>query len=80
MNAPDDQGEAGPVEIPWEMLTPEALTGVLESFVLREGTDYGAVELTFDQKVARLRAAVESRDARILYDPASDTVTIAPQA
>ena len=45
------------IEIPFESLTPEALTGVLESFVLREGTDYGEVELSFAEKVARLRLA-----------------------
>jgi uncharacterized protein YheU (UPF0270 family) len=67
------------VEIPWEMLSPDALTGVLESFVLREGTDYGEVELSFEAKVARLRAAVEHREARILFDSETETVTISSE-
>jgi uncharacterized protein len=67
------------VEIPWELLSPDALTGVLENFVLREGTDYGAVELSHEEKVARLRAAVERRDARILFDPETETVTVAAE-
>jgi uncharacterized protein YheU (UPF0270 family) len=66
------------VEIPFDLLSPEALAGVLESFVLREGTDYGAVELTFEQKVAQLRAAVECGEARILFDPDTETVTLVP--
>jgi uncharacterized protein len=73
--------EAGPemIEVPLDMLTPEALAGVLESFVLREGTDYGAVELSFDEKVARLRAALERGDAHIVFDPETESVTILPR-
>jgi uncharacterized protein len=65
-----------PVEIPYELLSSDTLTGVLESFVLREGTDYGAVELSFEEKVARLRAQVESREARIVFDPETESVSI----
>ncbi len=64
------------VEIPYELLSPDALTGVLENFVLREGTDYGAVELSFEEKVGRLRAQVESREVRILFDPETESVTL----
>ena len=66
------------VEIPYELLSPDALTGVLENFVLREGTDYGAVELSFEGKVGRLRAQVESREVRILFDPETESVTLVP--
>lgn len=67
------------VEIPFDLLSAEALASVLESFVLREGTDYGAVELTFEQKVAQLRAAVERGEARILFDPETESVTLLPR-
>jgi uncharacterized protein YheU (UPF0270 family) len=66
------------VEIPHGLLSPEALQGVLESVVLREGTDYGEVELTFEQKVAQLRNAVERGEARIMFDPVTGTVTVLP--
>lgn len=64
------------VEIPAELLSPEALTGVLESIVLREGTDYGERELAFDEKVGRLRAAVQRGEARIVFDPESESLTV----
>lgn len=64
------------VEIPFDLLSPEALAGVLEDFVLREGTDYGEVELSFDDKVARLRAVVERGEARIVFDPETESVTL----
>ena len=37
--------------IPWQELSTETLDNLIESFVLREGTDYGMQEktLTFDE-------------------------------
>ena len=32
--------------IPWQDLSPETLENLIESFVLREGTDYGEHERT----------------------------------
>jgi len=49
---------------------------VIESFVLREGTDYGAHEYSLEQKVAHVRAQLERGQARILFDPESNTVTL----
>jgi uncharacterized protein len=66
------------VEIPVDLLSPEALAGVLQDFVLREGTDYGEVELSFDEKVARLRAVVARGEARIVFDPETESVTLVP--
>jgi uncharacterized protein YheU (UPF0270 family) len=49
---------------------------VIESFVLREGTDYGPREYSLEQKVAHVRAQLERGQARILFDPESNTVTL----
>jgi len=68
-----------PVEVPWRDISPDALRGVLDAFVLREGTDYGAVEFSHEQKVAQLLAALERGEARILYDPATESVTLLAQ-
>jgi uncharacterized protein YheU (UPF0270 family) len=75
--APSESAE--PVVIPHALLSPEALRGVAEAFVLREGTDYGAREFTHDEKVAQLLAALERGEARILFDPVTGTVTLLPQ-
>lgn len=66
------------VQVPFELLSADALQGLLESFVLREGTEYGEVEWTFEQKVAQLRAAVERGKARIVFDPDTGSVMIEP--
>lgn len=49
---------------------------MIESFVLREGTDYGEREYSLEQKVAQVRAQLERGQARILFDPESGTVTL----
>lgn len=76
---PDDDLPAEPVEVPHIALSADALQGLAESFVLREGTDYGAREFTHEQKVAQVIAALQSGEARILYDPVTESVTLLPR-
>ena len=75
---PTDTSEApaGPVEVPHRMISPDALRSVVEAFVLREGTDYGAHEFTHEQKVQQVLDALESGEVRILFDPATESVTL----
>jgi len=54
-----------PVAVPHRELVPETLRAVIESFVLREGTDYGAQELTLEQKVSRLMLQLDRGEAQI---------------
>jgi uncharacterized protein len=72
----DADEPAEPVEIPASMLSADALRGVVESFVLREGTDYGAREFTHEEKVAQVLAAIERGEALIFFDPATESVTL----
>ncbi|MCG6395978.1 YheU family protein, partial [Vibrio alginolyticus] len=37
--------------IPWQDIAPETLESILESVVLREGTDYGEHEKSLSDKV-----------------------------
>ncbi len=76
-NGDDDRSAAPPpVEVPWRELSPAALRGVVEAFVLREGTDYGAVETSFASKVAAVMRQLERGEARIFYEPASRSVEL----
>ena len=68
--------ESEPIVIPPGELSAQALRGVIESFVLREGTDYGERAYSLEQKVAQVRAQLERGQARILFDPQSNTVTL----
>jgi uncharacterized protein len=71
-----DDSSAQPVEVPHTELPAETLRAVIESFVLREGTDYGVEDVPFDRKVADVMRQLERREAVIVYDPGSDSVDI----
>lgn len=73
---PSDES-AEPVEVPVNELSPELLHAVVESFVLREGTDYGEREFSLEDKVAGVIRQLQRGDAKIVFDPETDSVTIA---
>ena len=55
---------------------PRRLTGVIESFVLREGTDYGERDVPFETKVLQVRRQLERREAEIVFDPNTESIGI----
>jgi uncharacterized protein len=65
-----------PVEVPHNELPPDLLHAVIESFVLREGTDYGEKEFSLEEKVAKVIAQLKRGDAKIVFDPESESVTV----
>ena len=64
------------VEIPIERLSPEALDGVIDDFILREGTDYGHHEHGFEEKRAEVRRQLANGEARIVFDAKLESVTL----
>ncbi|MBE2898745.1 YheU family protein [Pasteurellaceae bacterium TAE3-ERU1] len=62
--------------IPWQSLNHDTLENVLESIVLREGTDYGAHELTLAEKTARLRRALECGRAVLVWSELHQSLDI----
>ena len=74
MSEPGESPE--PVEVPYAALSSEALQGLIESYVLREGTDYGEQDYTLAQKTDQVLAQIRRGQARIFYDPHTETVTI----
>ena len=67
------------VEIDWRELSEDALRGLAESFVNREGTDYGLHEAAWEQKVAQVMRQLDDGDARIVFDAESDSITLIPK-
>lgn len=66
------------VEVPWTSLSEEALRGVVEEFVTRDGTDYGRREKSLDDKVADVTRQLRRGEAKIVFDPESGTVNLVP--
>jgi uncharacterized protein len=72
----DPQERPDPVAVPFTELSADALNGVIDNFILREGTDYGDRTFTHEQKVAQVLRQLERGEARILFDPLDSSVTI----
>jgi uncharacterized protein YheU (UPF0270 family) len=70
----------GAVEIPIAELPPETLRRVIADLVTRDGTDYGAVERTFEQKAAALLRELERGEAKLVFDLASETIGLMTRA
>jgi uncharacterized protein YheU (UPF0270 family) len=75
-NLYQDEEQQEPVAIPHTELSADALRGVIESFVLREGTDYGNQQYSLDQKVDHVLRQLEHNEAQIMFDPNSETIDI----
>jgi uncharacterized protein YheU (UPF0270 family) len=65
--------------IPHDLLSPEALQGVIEAFVTLEGTDYGEEEVPLPIKVAQVRRPLEDGSAVIVFNEDEDSCTILPK-
>ena len=66
----DDSDRPPPVAVPHTGLSGDALRGVIESFVLREGTDYGERDVSLQDKFVQVLSQLERGEARIMFDPA----------
>lgn len=64
------------VEIDIADLSPDALRGLVEEFVSREGTDYGRVERGFEEKCADVARQLETGGASIVFDRKLEQVNI----
>jgi uncharacterized protein YheU (UPF0270 family) len=64
------------VVIPYTELATDLLHAVVESYVLREGTDYGEKEFSLEDKVAHVIGQLKRGEAQIVFDPESETVGI----
>ena len=65
-----------PVDVPSEALSEEALTGLIEAFILREGTDYGSAEISHDTKIGQVRKQLDKGDIKIAFDPNTESVNL----
>jgi uncharacterized protein len=71
-----EKSNAPPVEIPRELLSEEAVEALIESFILREGTDYGHIETAHETKLKQIRKQLENGHIKIVFDPDSESATL----
>lgn len=62
--------------IPVSRLSPKALQGVIQEFVLREGTDYGDREVSLETKFRQVKNKLEKGLALLVFDDETETTNI----
>jgi len=62
--------------VPHQDLDPDTLSSLIESIVLRDGTDYGEVEMSLDEKVAMVKRQLSDGVAAIEYSQEHESVNI----
>ncbi len=72
----DDFKEEPPIEVPMDKLSRDVVKALIEEFILREGTDYGAVEASLEKKKEQVSKQLENDDIKIVFDPNTETVTL----
>ena len=64
------------MEIPYQSLSEDALLGVIDAFVLREGADYGHRDIGLDEKRDRVRKMLMDGRAKIVFYPENEHIDI----
>ena len=64
--------------IPLEQLSNETLAAIIEDFILREGTEYGAEDISKQAKIAQVKKQLELGSAVLVYSELHESVNILP--
>lgn len=62
--------------IPYQSIDNETLLNLIESFILREGTDYGKDEISLDSKTQTVLGQLKTGEVLILFSELSESVTL----
>lgn len=62
--------------IPYQSLDSDTLHNLIESFILREGTDYGEAEVSLSTKSETILQQIQAGNVLILFSELSQSVTL----
>lgn len=64
------------IEVPYKEISPDALQGLLEDFVTRQGYDTTDVESGLEDLTQQVRQQLVKGELSIVFDPVTESVTI----
>jgi len=64
------------MQIPHDTLAPETLQRLLEEIVTRDGTDYGVIERSTEEKVRAAQRALNDGNAQLFWDEESESASL----
>lgn len=62
--------------IPYESLEQATLLNILQDIVTRDGTDYGAYDLSLEQKCQQAMMMLQQKKAFLVFDTESETIKL----
>ena len=62
--------------VPVNKLSADALQGIIEEFISRTGTDYGAIESSWETKISQVKEKLEKGTAVLVFDDTTATTNI----
>ncbi len=65
-----------PLEISSEQISTEILDAIIESFIMREGTDYGVHEALMETKLNQVKKQIKNGDVKIIFEQSTETVSL----
>ncbi len=66
------------IVIPLERLSEDVFNGLVEEYILRDGTDYGTTELSLEEKKSRLMKQLKKGDVKVVYSSLTEDCTLIP--
>jgi uncharacterized protein YheU (UPF0270 family) len=68
------------IEVPYREISADALQGLLEDFVTRQGYDTTEVEQGLEDWVVQVKQQLISGQLSIVFDPVTESVTVLTKA
>lgn len=62
--------------IPYTELSEEVLRGIIQEFVLREGTEYGRADVSVETKIEQVKRQLVIGEAVIVFDPETESCDV----
>ncbi len=67
------------IEIDYRQLSTDILENLLTEIVLREGTEYGEMQFTTEEKKSQLKNALQSGKAVVVFDAVNVYCNVIPR-
>ena len=64
------------MEIPHEQIPSDLLVSLIESFIMREGTDYGHGDYSMEEKVEQVLRQLRAKKVIITFDQETESFNI----
>jgi uncharacterized protein YheU (UPF0270 family) len=66
--------------IPYDDLPADTLVNIIDDIVSRDGTDYGAYDLSVEDKRRQVMNLLKRKEAVLLFDTESETIRLVSKA